>query len=82
VEVNAKSLFSRIYSLACHPNPYKRLGFALTILEVTPILQEDKPTASRFSMDILHHGLLSLRQAFRDDPSLATREKVVASPSV
>jgi hypothetical protein len=39
VAVNAKSLLKRLYSLARHPNPYRRLGSALTFHQVYRVLR-------------------------------------------
>jgi DNA-dependent protein kinase catalytic subunit len=69
---NAKSLFKRLYSLAHHPNPYKRLGCALTIKKLYRVFREDSDLVDIFVLEILHTMLFSLRLAASDPPSVGT----------
>lgn len=69
---NAKSLFKRLYALAHHPNPYKRLGCSLTLLQIYPILREDESLVDLFLLEMLSNAIFSLRLAHNDDPSLGT----------
>jgi DNA-dependent protein kinase catalytic subunit len=73
---NVKSLLKRLYSLAHHPNPYKRLGFALTISQLYSIFKEEEGLVDMFVLEILHNCIFSLRLAHNDDSSLGTADKV------
>ncbi len=73
---NVKSLLKRLYSLAHHPNPYKRLGFALTFSQLYAIFREEEALIDLFVLEILHNCVFSLRFAHADDASLGTGDKV------
>jgi len=70
--VNIKSLLKRLYSLSHHPNPYKRLGSALTFKQIYRVFREDPTLVDVFVLEMLHNNIFSLRLAHNDDPSLAT----------
>lgn len=71
--VNVKSLLKRLYSLAHHPNPYKRLGAALTFKQIYRVFREDDNLVDVFALEMLHNNIFSLRLA-HNDPSLATAQ--------
>ena len=72
--MNIKSLLKRLYSLAHHPNPYKRLGSALTFKQIYRFFREDSALVDVFVLEMLHNNIFSLRLAHDDDPSLATAQ--------
>ena len=72
--MNIKSLLKRLYSLAHHPNPYKRLGSALTFKQIYRVFREDSTLVDIFVLEMLHNNIFSLRLAHNDDPSLATSQ--------
>ena len=69
-----KSLFKRLYSLAHHPEPYKRVGCALTFNKVYKIFRENEKIVDLFIFEILQNLLFSLRLADRDEKSMKTQE--------
>jgi DNA-dependent protein kinase catalytic subunit len=69
---NVKSLFKRLYSLAHHPDPYKRLGCALTMKKLYRVLREEPTLVDQFLLEIIHTMLFSLRLASNDANSLGT----------
>jgi len=69
---NAKSLFKRLYSLAHHPNPYKRLGCALTMRKLYRIFREEEALVDQFVLEITHNMLFSMRLAANDPESIGT----------
>lgn len=69
---NAKSLFKRLYSLAKHPNPYKRLGCALSFKRLYRVLREEKSLIDQFVFEIIEHLFLLLRLAETDTQPLGT----------
>jgi DNA-dependent protein kinase catalytic subunit len=66
---NIKSLFKRLYSLAHHPNAYKRLGFALALVQIVPILNGYPPVVDTFVFEILQNAIFCLRLSDSDDQS-------------
>lgn len=72
--MNIKSLFKRLYSLAHHPNPYKRLGSALTFKQIYRVFRNETELVDIFVLEMLHNNIFSLRLAQNDDPSLATAQ--------
>eukprot|EP01133_Synstelium_polycarpum_P005723 gene5723-6618_t len=58
---NFKSLLKRIYSLAHHPNPYKRLGAAIAFTEIYRLFREEDALISTFIFEMAHNVLFSLR---------------------
>jgi DNA-dependent protein kinase catalytic subunit len=71
-----KSLLKRLYSLAHHPSPYKRLGSALTFQHIYRILRQEPSLVDVFALEALHNNLFSLRLAHSDDASLGTADKL------
>ena len=72
--LNVKSLFKRLYSLAHHPEPYKRIGCALTFNKVYRIFRTTEVIVDQFIFEIQSNLLFSLRLANKDDPSMKTQE--------
>lgn len=64
-----KSLFKRLYSLAHHPNAYKRLGFALALIHLLPTLEGFPPVIDTFLFEILQNAIFCLRLSDADDES-------------
>jgi DNA-dependent protein kinase catalytic subunit len=75
---NVKSVLKRLYSLAHHPNPYKRLGCAITFHEIMRIIREEDSLVDMFAFEIVHNVLFSLRLSQHDDLSMETAEKTAA----
>lgn len=74
--VNIHSLLRRVYALARHPNPYKRLGAAEALLEIYRPFREEKDLVDRFVFEMLDTALLSLRLADSDAASFGTVPKL------
>jgi len=70
--LNAKPLFKRLYSLALHPDPFKRLGCALTMKKLYRVLREDPVLVDEYLLEIMHTMIFSLRLASNDALSLGT----------
>lgn len=69
---NALSLFKRLYSMASHPSPYKRLGCALALKQMYRVFREDENLVSHFVLEMAHNVLVSLRHATNDAEALGT----------
>lgn len=76
--MNIKSLLRRLYSLALHPSPYKRLGAALTLNRLYRTFREHDTLVSFHTLDLLDHFLHSLRLAESDEDALGTRDEIRA----
>lgn len=76
---NVKSLFKRLYSLAHHPDAYKRLGCSMTFNQLYRIFRENETIVSQFILEILHNTIFSLRLANQDEPSLGTAASAAAA---
>ncbi|XP_043921659.1 DNA-dependent protein kinase catalytic subunit [Protopterus annectens] len=69
---NAKSLFKRLYSLALHPNPFKRLGASLAFNNIYREFREESSLVEQFVFEALVVYLESLALAHHDEKSLGT----------
>ncbi|KAK5850083.1 hypothetical protein PBY51_014363 [Eleginops maclovinus] len=69
---NMKSLFKRIYSLALHPNGFKRLGAALAFNSIYRQFREEKTLVEQFIFEVLVIFVESLALAHSDERSLGT----------
>ncbi|XP_062849596.1 DNA-dependent protein kinase catalytic subunit [Trichomycterus rosablanca] len=69
---NIKSLFKRIYSLALHPNVFKRLGAALTFNNIYRHFREENSLVQQFIFEVLVVFVESLALAHSDEKSLGT----------
>ncbi|KAL3040873.1 hypothetical protein OYC64_011786 [Pagothenia borchgrevinki] len=69
---NMKSLFKRIYSLALHPNGFKRLGAALAFNSIYRQFREEKSLVEQFIFEVLVIFVESLALAHSDERSLGT----------
>ncbi|KAJ8010680.1 hypothetical protein DPEC_G00077640 [Dallia pectoralis] len=69
---NIKSLFKRIYSLALHPNGFKRLGAALAFNSVYREFREENSLVEQFVFEALVVFVESLALAHSDEKSLGT----------
>uniref|UniRef100_A0A8B9RNH4 DNA-dependent protein kinase catalytic subunit n=1 Tax=Astyanax mexicanus TaxID=7994 RepID=A0A8B9RNH4_ASTMX len=69
---NMKSLFKRIYSLALHPNVFKRLGAALAFNSIYRHFREENSLVEQFVFEVLVVFVESLALAHSDEKSLGT----------
>ncbi|XP_060730052.1 DNA-dependent protein kinase catalytic subunit isoform X1 [Tachysurus vachellii] len=69
---NIKSLFKRIYSLALHPNVFKRLGAALAFNNIYRHFREENSLVQQFVFEVLVVFIESLALAHSDEKSLGT----------
>ncbi|KAF9360792.1 hypothetical protein BGX26_007743 [Mortierella sp. AD094] len=73
--VNVKSLLKRIYNLASHSNPAKRLGASLIVNRIYRVFREESPLVNQFTMELLYWMLFSLKLAESDHVGLGTRQQ-------
>ncbi|KAL2085629.1 hypothetical protein ACEWY4_018949 [Coilia grayii] len=69
---NIKSLFKRIYSLALHPNVFKRLGAALAFNSIYRQFREENSLVEQFVFEVLVVFVESLALAHADEKSMGT----------
>ncbi|KAM9337515.1 DNA-dependent protein kinase catalytic subunit [Symphorus nematophorus] len=72
---NMKSLFKRIYSLALHPNGFKRLGAALAFNSIYRLFREESSLVEQFVFEVLVIFVESLALAHSDERSLGTLQQ-------
>ncbi|XP_077480903.1 DNA-dependent protein kinase catalytic subunit [Stigmatopora argus] len=72
---NMKSLFKRIYSLALHPNGFKRLGAALTFNSIYRQFREEDSLVQQFIFEVLVIFVESLALAHTDERSMGTQQQ-------
>uniref|UniRef100_A0A3Q1J9C8 DNA-dependent protein kinase catalytic subunit n=1 Tax=Anabas testudineus TaxID=64144 RepID=A0A3Q1J9C8_ANATE len=72
---NMKSLFKRIYSLALHPNGFKRLGAALTFNSIYREFREENSLVDQFVFEVLVIFVESLALAHSDERSMGTLQQ-------
>ncbi|KAM3860678.1 DNA-dependent protein kinase catalytic subunit [Diretmus argenteus] len=72
---NMKSLFKRIYSLALHPNGFKRLGAALAFNSIYRQFREENSLVEQFVFEVLVVFLESLALAHSDERSVGTLQQ-------
>ncbi|KAL1006455.1 hypothetical protein UPYG_G00072620 [Umbra pygmaea] len=72
---NIKSLFKRIYSLALHPNGFKRLGAALAFNSIYRQFREENTLVEQFVFEALVVFVESLALAHSDERSLGTLQQ-------
>ncbi|XP_063114601.1 DNA-dependent protein kinase catalytic subunit isoform X3 [Cavia porcellus] len=70
--VNTKSLFKRLYSLALHPNAFKRLGASLAFNNIYREFREEESLVEQFVFEALVIYMESLALAHADEKSLGT----------
>ncbi|XP_078543449.1 DNA-dependent protein kinase catalytic subunit [Lissotriton helveticus] len=70
--VNTKSLFKRLYSLALHPNAFKRLGASLAFNNIYREFREENMLVEQFVFEALVVYLESLALTHADEKSLGT----------
>ncbi|KAF9401271.1 hypothetical protein BGX21_002182 [Mortierella sp. AD011] len=73
--VNVKSLLKRIYNLASHSNPAKRLGASLIVNRIYRVFREESTLVNQFTMELLYWMLFSLKLAEGDHVGLGTRQQ-------
>uniref|UniRef100_A0A4W4HQJ6 DNA-dependent protein kinase catalytic subunit n=1 Tax=Electrophorus electricus TaxID=8005 RepID=A0A4W4HQJ6_ELEEL len=69
---NIKSLFKRVYSLALHPNVFKRLGAALAFNSIYRHFRSESSLVEQFVFEVLVVFVESLALAHSDEKSLGT----------
>ncbi|XP_070708776.1 DNA-dependent protein kinase catalytic subunit [Pempheris klunzingeri] len=72
---NMKSLFKRIYSLALHPNGFKRLGAALAFNSIYRQFREESSLVEQFVFEVLVIFVESLALAYSDEKSMGTLQQ-------
>ncbi|CAJ1081863.1 DNA-dependent protein kinase catalytic subunit [Xyrichtys novacula] len=72
---NMKSLFKRIYSLALHPNGFKRLGAALAFNSIYRLFREESSLVEQFVFEVLVIFVESLTLAHSDERSMGTLQQ-------
>ncbi|XP_077126580.1 DNA-dependent protein kinase catalytic subunit [Ranitomeya variabilis] len=70
--VNTQSLFKRLYSLALHPNAFKRIGAALAFNNIYREFREEDALVEQFVFEILVVYMQSLALSHGDEKSLGT----------
>ncbi|XP_052014740.1 DNA-dependent protein kinase catalytic subunit isoform X2 [Apodemus sylvaticus] len=73
--VNSKSLFKRLYSLALHPNAFKRLGAALAFNHIYKEFREEEALVEQFVFEALVTYMESLALTHADEKCLGTVEQ-------
>ncbi|KAG0339299.1 hypothetical protein BG004_006877 [Podila humilis] len=77
--VNIKSLLKRVYNLASHSVPAKRLGASLIINRIYRTFREEAILVNQFTFELLYWMLFSLRSAEGDHAGLGTRQQATMS---
>ncbi|CAI9557299.1 unnamed protein product, partial [Staurois parvus] len=70
--VNTQSLFKRLYSLALHPNVFKRLGASLAFNNIYKEFREESALVEQFVFEVLVIYMESLALSHADEKSLGT----------
>ncbi|OCT76787.1 hypothetical protein XELAEV_18031990mg [Xenopus laevis] len=73
--VNTTSLFKRLYSLALHPNAFKRLGAALAFNNIYRDFREETALVENFVFEVLVIYMESLALSHADEKSLGTTQQ-------
>ncbi|KAG0050163.1 hypothetical protein BGZ83_005055 [Gryganskiella cystojenkinii] len=73
--VNVKSVLKRLYNLASHTSPTKRLGAALIVNRIYRVFREEATLVNQFTVELLYWMLFSLRLAEADPAGLGTRQQ-------
>ncbi|KAF9585083.1 hypothetical protein BGW38_003973, partial [Lunasporangiospora selenospora] len=79
--VNVKSLLKRVYNLASHSSPTKRLGSALIVNRIYRVFREEASLVSQFTMELLYWMLSSLRLSESDHSGLGTSQQACVAIS-
>uniref|UniRef100_A0A8C5WDN6 DNA-dependent protein kinase catalytic subunit n=1 Tax=Leptobrachium leishanense TaxID=445787 RepID=A0A8C5WDN6_9ANUR len=69
---NTISLFKRLYSMALHPNAFKRLGAALAFNNIYKVFREESALVENFVFELLVVYFESLALSHLDEKSLGT----------
>ena len=72
---NPKSLFKRMYSLALHPQAFKRLGAAVVFNNIYAVFREEESLVDVFTLEALVVFLSSLSLAHKDDKLVGTAQQ-------
>ena len=73
--MNVKSVLKRLYNLASHTSPTKRLGAALIVNRIYRVFREEATLVNQFTMELLYWMLFSLKLAEADPAGLGTRQQ-------
>lgn len=79
--MNVKSVLKRVYNLASHTSPAKRLGAALIVNRIYRVFREESALVNQFTMELLYWMLFSLKFAEADPPGLGTRQQTCTAIS-
>lgn len=74
---NVRELLRRLYSLARHPDPYRRLGVALSFNNIYRLFRNENILISAHLLNVVYNLLISLSLAEKDDFTLGTREEIM-----
>ncbi|KAF9970692.1 hypothetical protein BGZ73_006560 [Actinomortierella ambigua] len=72
---NVKSVLKRVYNLAGHSDPAKRLGAALIVNRIYRVFREEASLVNQFTFELLYWLLYSLKTAENDPEGLGTRQQ-------
>jgi DNA-dependent protein kinase catalytic subunit len=75
--MNTKSLLKRLYHMASHPSPYKRLGAALAFNNIYAVFREEESLVDIFVIEMLVVMINSLKLAHKDKISIGTVDQGV-----
>lgn len=73
---NVKSMLKRLYSMALHPSPFRRLGAALAFNQLYVIFREEDKLVNIFTIEILITYLTSLKYTHQDSKYLGILEEI------
>jgi len=79
--VNVKSVLKRVYNLASHTSPAKRLGAALIVNRIYRVFREESTLVNQYTMELMYWMLFSLKFAEADPPGLGTRQQTCTAIS-
>ena len=71
-EHNLRSLYSRLYSMALHPNVWKRLGASVALNKLYTGFREHDDLVSLHGLEMVRVAVRSLAMADDDDPGVGT----------
>jgi len=74
---NAKSLFKRLFNLARHPSPQRRIGCAMALKELLRPFREEDPLVDQFVLELASTVIHSIRLCHYDEPGLGSAEKML-----
>ncbi|KAG8200791.1 hypothetical protein JTE90_006373 [Oedothorax gibbosus] len=70
-----ENLLNKLHSFSLHPNPFKRMGAALTFNNIYAIFREEEILVKEYTIQLLVQFVDSLAIAHTDDISLGTQKQ-------